>query len=194
PDPEHDRKSLLGAMEVIANGVCVALVPLAMQVGGKSWSDDDGPWDASTGSLFEEAFASYFRDDRQIVDACRAACKALGMHFFVDGEVLLARQEWLPDLLQKIEQADAFELFWSTSSNKSHNVENEWRHALTLRGQKGHRFLRPLYWQEPKPDAPEELDQLNFSFLNLDTLANSNSSEFQSSSNTENSSKSREAA
>lgn len=188
PDSEADGKSLVGGMEVWANGVCITLVPVALKVGGNSWTDGEGPWDMSSGAMFEEVFASYSSNDRRIVDACGAAYKALGIHLFVDKEDLLGGQEWHPAIRQKIVEADAFELFWSTSSSKSHYVEDEWRHAMSLRGQKGHRFLRPFYWQEPKPDAPEELNRLNFSFLDLNTLADLRPPEVPSPPDTEESS------
>lgn len=169
--PESDGKSLVGGVDVLADGLCVAVVPLALQVGGSSWIDGDGPWDTSSGAMLEEVFASYSRRDLRIVDACAEAYLALGIHLFVDRRDLLGGQEWHPALLQKIEEANAFQLFWSTSSRTSRFVEDEWRHAMSIRNQKGHRFLRPLYWEEPKPDAPADLSRLNFRFLDLDAFA-----------------------
>jgi hypothetical protein len=174
---EFTGRSVIGGVEVLANGVCIAIVPISLTVGEGAWSDADNPWETSSGSMFEEVFASYSRKDLKIVDACAAAYKALGVHLFVDRRDLLGGQEWHPALLRKIEQADAFQLFWSSSSCASRNVEDEWKHAMQYRSQKGHRFLRPLYWEEPKPAAPIELNRLNFAFLDLNTLGSPRASE-----------------
>ena len=169
---ELEGKSVIGGIDVLANGVCVAVVPIAIRTGCDAWSDADNPWETSSGSMFEEVFASYSRKDDKIVKAFADVYKAMGVHLFVDKQDLLGGQEWNPAILRKIEQADAFQLFWSTSSRTKIDVENEWKHALTYRSQKGHRFLRPLYWEEPKPVAPPELNKLNFAFLNLNTFGN----------------------
>lgn len=175
--PEFDGNSIVGGLEVLANGVCVAVVPISLMVGEGAWCDSTNPWETSSGSMFEEVFASYSRTDLKIVDACAAAYKALGVHLFVDRRDLLGGQEWHPALLRKIEQADAFQLFWSTASRVSPNVEDEWKHAMAYRSQKGHRFLRPLYWEEPKPEAPAELNRLNFAFLDLNTFGSRGATE-----------------
>ena len=182
---EFDGKPIVGGVEVLAKGVCVAVVPIALTAGGNTWADSNDPWETSSGSMFEEVFASYSRKDLKIVDACAAAYKALGVHLFVDRRDLLGGQEWHPALLRKIEQADAFQLFWSTASRVSPNVENEWKHAMAYRSQKGHRFLRPLYWEEPKPEAPAELNRLNFAFLDLNALGSRQTSEASSKPDTQ---------
>ncbi len=170
-----EGKPLVGAMEVLANNLPVGVVPLALQVGGTSWSDSSDQWATSSALMFQHVFASYSRNDLDIVKACAEAYSALGIDLFVDRKDLLAGQEWHPALLQKIEEIDVFQLFWSNSSRESRYVDDEWRHAMSMRRQKGHRFLRPLYWEEPKPDAPAELNKLNFSFLDVDTLSRARS-------------------
>jgi hypothetical protein len=52
-----------------------------------------------------------------------------------------------------IEQADIFQLFWSSNSMLSPFVRQEWEHALRLN--RPH-FIRPTYWEEPMPMAPEK--------------------------------------
>lgn len=50
-----------------------------------------------------------------------------------------------------IEEADVFQLFWSTSSMRSTFVRQEWEHALQLRRND---FVRPVYWEDPLPADP----------------------------------------
>jgi hypothetical protein len=68
-------------------------------------------------------------------------------------------------LLQMIEEADVFQLFWSRHAMESPYVRGEYEHALSL-----HRpnFVRPTYWEEPLPSdparnlPPESLLRLHF--------------------------------
>lgn len=52
-----------------------------------------------------------------------------------------------------IDEADVFQLFWSSNSMRSAFVRQEWEHALALRRPS---FVRPVYWEEPLPEDPEE--------------------------------------
>ena len=67
-------------------------------------------------------------------------------------------------LLELIDEADIFKLFWSTNSMKSEYVRRQWEHALTLRRVV---FIRPTYWEVPMPQStnpplpPEELARLH---------------------------------
>jgi hypothetical protein len=64
-----------------------------------------------------------------------------------------------PRLLLMIDQADVFQLFWSTNAQTSGYVREEWTHALEL-----HRpeFIRPVHWEEPMPTPPQELAHIHF--------------------------------
>jgi hypothetical protein len=45
-------------------------------------------------------------------------------------------------LLELIQEADVFQLFWSSNSMRSQYCQQEWEHALALRRPA---FVRPLY-------------------------------------------------
>jgi hypothetical protein len=68
-------------------------------------------------------------------------------------------------LLELIDQADIFQLFWSWNSMKSEYVRREYEHALAL-GRRG--FIHPNYWEVPMPQSsspplpPPELAKLHF--------------------------------
>jgi hypothetical protein len=64
-----------------------------------------------------------------------------------------------------IDEADVFQLFWSSASSQSEFVEQEWRYALT---QRKPNFVRPGYWEDPFPQPPVELSQLHFQQLPVD--------------------------
>lgn len=65
--------------------------------------------------------------------------------------------------MELVAEADVFQLFWSHNSRTSRYVELEWRHALSL--SKADDFVRPMYWERPRPSAPPELDRLHFEYF-----------------------------
>jgi hypothetical protein len=77
---------------------------------------------------------------------------------------------WDPAILRWIDDADAFQLYWSQFAAGSEYVQKEWQYALTLEGTKGDLFIRPLYWQEGLPELPPSLAHKNFYRLDLAVL------------------------
>lgn len=172
----------LGVVDVTANGVLVGQLPFALQVRGPdaetllvgvSGSPPSDHWTVDTAHMFSSIFASYSRHDRDVVDRCAAIYRSLGMHVYIDREALTAGQEWHPELLKLIEQSDVFQLYWSEAASNARYVRDEWQHALGLRGWKGDRFIRPLYWKEPMQQRPAELDSINFAYLDLESIGSS---------------------
>ena len=115
----------------------------------------------SSAEPYDAIFVSYSHEDGEIVDRIGRAYKALGMTFLRDVEILRSGEEWNPALLELIETADIFQLYWSEAARISRYVEQEWRHALA---QGRERFIRPLYWKKPMPEPPRELSRLHFAF------------------------------
>ncbi len=77
---------------------------------------------------------------------------------------LRSGEKWNDRLLQLIDQANLFQLCWSTNAVSSTYVKQEYQHALR-RAVEG--FVRPGYWEEPMPPAPPELAAFHFARLNL---------------------------
>jgi hypothetical protein len=113
---------------------------------------------------YQAIFVSYAHTDAAIVDQLERAYKVLGNEYVRDVNTLRAGQRWHETLLQKIEEADVFQLCWTKSASRSSNVEREWRHALGLERAD---FIRPIYWQRPMPEPPSDLAPLHFAFLEL---------------------------
>jgi len=116
---------------------------------------------ASSAETYDAIFVSYSHQDSEVVEMIGRAYKALGMTFLRDVEILRSGEEWNPALLELIETADIFQLYWSEAAQISRYVEQEWRHALAQGKQ---RFIRPLYWKKPMPEPPRELSGLHFAF------------------------------
>jgi hypothetical protein len=128
-------------------------------------SGTSGQHNMITATPYSAIFVSYAHEDGAVVGRLGAAYKALGMTFLRDQEVLRSGERWNPRLLALIEQADLFQLCWSQAARQSHHVGQEWRHALQ---QNRDNFIRPVYWQKPMPEPPEELSDIHFCYLSSD--------------------------
>ncbi|MBL7257924.1 Hsp70 family protein [Paractinoplanes lichenicola] len=100
---------------------------------------------------YRKIFPSYSSRDRAVVEEFAAAARALGDQYLQDVVTLRSGEEWSPRLLELIEEADVFQLFWSSNSMISDYCRAEWECALRL-GRPS--FVRPLYWEDPLPEAP----------------------------------------
>ena len=98
---------------------------------------------------YRKIFPSYSHDDQAIVDACVEYARALGDQYLQDVLTLRSGERWRPRLAELIEEADVFQLFWSSRSMGSRYCQEEWEHALAL---KRPLFVRPLYWEDPMPE------------------------------------------
>jgi hypothetical protein len=164
----------LGALEVEKDGALLALVPLAVRVRRRGEAAEVEKRSVRTGRVFRRIFASYStREDAAVVERCVAAYEALGIYVYLDKKSLRASSglEWLPLLKKWIGKADLFQLYWSKAARDSKYVEQEWRHALSLTGGKGDRFIRPVRWKSACPDLPPELSHLQFAYLGSDVTA-----------------------
>ncbi len=118
----------------------------------------------------EQIFLSYSHKDEDIVIACRNAYAALGWQIFRDRDTLRSGENWDARLLELIDQADIFQLFWSENTAKSDPCKKEWEHALDLENRhvKGSDFIRPVYWKKtPWVPPPDELAKIQFVYALL---------------------------
>lgn len=116
-------------------------------------------WTQSSARPFRKVFASYSHHDTQIVEAMEHHIKALGYDYLRDVMHLRSGQAWNDRLLGMINEADIFQLFWSSNSARSSHVEREWRYALALTREA---FVRPAFWEVPMPIPPRPLKDLHF--------------------------------
>lgn len=119
------------------------------------------------GFLYNKIFPSYSRDDLLIVEGCHKAYTALGLDYLMDIHKLKSGDVFDTKLMEYIEVADVFQLFWSGRSAKSKYVRKEWEHALTLLQSKDDRFIRPVHWETPivKPNPPKQLLGFHFRYV-----------------------------
>jgi hypothetical protein len=125
---------------------------------------DAGAELVSTGP-YRRIFVSYSHADAKIVDALEVAYKALGDTYLRDVHTLRAGDSWNPALVRLIENAEIFQLCWSTAAKASEYVRREWVHALNQ--SRAYAFIRPTYWELPMPEPPAELKGIHFDYLQL---------------------------
>lgn len=166
-------RSLAGSIEITGeSGLWLADLAITLRAlaPGEALPGGDALAGLDTCRLPEQIFASYSHADREVVEACAAVYKSLGVHLYIDRNDLTVAHEWHPGLMQLIDRSEVFQLYWSDTSKASPHVRQEWEHALAQRGRKGARFLRGVYWREPMPAPPEPLAALHFGYLDLRAL------------------------
>jgi hypothetical protein len=114
---------------------------------------------------YQSVFVSYSHKDTAIVDRLERVYTVLGMEYLRDVRILRSGEKWNPALLGKIEEANIFQLCWSSAAKGSDYVEQEWRHAVSLDRPY---FIRPVYWEKPMPAPPTELSNIHFAYLELE--------------------------
>jgi hypothetical protein len=154
---------LLGSIDVHAEvnsaPVLIGRVPLSIYVRDAEDAEEPDAIRADSGRVFERVFASYSTKDAAIVESCVEAYEALGIYVYLDKHSLRnsTGQEFLPLLKSQIEKSDLFQLYWSSNSKNSLYVDKEWRHAHSILGIKGDRFILPVCWDDDWPPLPDEL-------------------------------------
>jgi hypothetical protein len=116
---------------------------------------------------YEHVFASYSHEDISVVLAYKDFCTALGITLDWDADTLKPGEDWNEALHRLIREADIFQLFWSSHSEKSKYVRDEWTYARSLGKE---RFIRPVYWEKPLPPPPKQLAHLHFVYTPLSQL------------------------
>ena len=91
------------------------------------------PYGNVTTDLYQAIFISYSREDRNVVEQLEKAYTVLGFECLRDLKTLRSGEKWNQVLLKRIEEADIFQLCWSSAAKQSEYVEREWQHALELK-------------------------------------------------------------
>jgi hypothetical protein len=170
-------KDLAGLADNVLVTIYVGPLIVATIKGGISFNEATsaplvaGSTTQATTTLYrsEQIFPSYSHKDEDIVIACRDAYEAIGWEFLRDRDTLRPGEDWNARLMQLIEQADIFQLFWSDNSARSPYCKQEWEHALGLQDKKvkGSDFIRPVYWKLPWVQPPAELSKFHFTYKPL---------------------------
>ncbi len=155
-----------GSVMFLVEGMLIAEVPISVFVRAAGADATFGEEMAQVAaSPYRRIFPSHSHQDIEIITACERYTAMCGDEYLRDVRALRSGEEWSPRLLELIDEADVFQLFWSPNAAQSPYVEEEWRHALT---QQAGSFIRPIYWQQPLSDPPIELGHIHFAFIELE--------------------------
>jgi TIR domain len=147
--PDLAGSTVRGAIRVWCGPLLLGEVSVAIHVATDA--PDPQPWITESVRRYRRIFPSYSHQDRAVVASFAEAARALGDQYLQDVLALRAGERWDARLLQLIEAADVFQLFWSSNSMRSQHCQDEWEHALALGRPL---FIRPVYWEEPLPQDP----------------------------------------
>jgi TIR domain len=148
--PDLAGAVIRGAVRVWCGPLIIGEVSIAVRVAAGEPAAEPSPV-AEPVRRYRKIFPSYSHHDRAMVATFAEAARALGDRYLQDVVALRAGERWDARLLELIEDADVFQLFWSRNSMRSPYCQEEWEHALALQRPL---FVRPLYWEEPLPEDP----------------------------------------
>jgi len=161
-----DGETLRGGITVFLGSILLAEIALTIHVDSShGTSVDTSSLEPAHAHPYRRIFASYSHNDSAIVNQFEHYAQAIGDRYLRDMADLRSGEVWDERLARMIEQADVFQLFWSSNSMRSPFVKREWQHALSLDRAE---FVRPTYWEVPLPESPQEglppdeLRQLHF--------------------------------
>lgn len=147
-----------------------AEVPISVFVGqAAARLDSPDAFQQAVARAYRRIFASYSHQDTPVVESCETAARSMGDQYLRDVTLLQAGVQWDPRLIQAINDADIFQLFWSKRAAASPFVQREWQHALMLLPVRPN-FIRPVYWSRELYPTPPELTALHFQPLSLSNL------------------------
>ncbi|MBN2470846.1 MAG: toll/interleukin-1 receptor domain-containing protein [Anaerolineae bacterium] len=156
-----------GQITFFVEGVIVADVKLSVYVSRRAGRRLKPPQE-STARPYQAVFCSYSHKDTPIVVRVERSSRMHFTKFLRDVTTLRSGERWNDRLLELIDEADIFQLFWSKPASESPYVAQEWQYALALRetGAKGRYFIRPVRWEEPMAaPPPPELADLHFDLI-----------------------------
>jgi hypothetical protein len=149
-----------GLLTFTVAGVIVADISLSIFVGETASASDQS---SASSKPYQAIFCSYSHRDTQIVERVERAYKALGLDYLRDVVSLKSGTHWSNELLELIEKADIFQLFWSEAAAQSEYVQKEWQYAIKLNRDQAH-FIRPVYWRQPMPSPPQDMSHIHFAY------------------------------
>jgi len=162
------ERDLPGRLSFYVNSVLTADISFHVRLTDSARAQPDkARFQRTEAQPYQSVFISYSHSDSRVVEILEQLYGSIGFTALRDIHFLRPGEKWQPRLLEKIEEADIFQLFWSNNAKRSDSVEVEWRHALGLQRPL---FVRPVYWEQPRPEPPRELQELHFHQLLLKSM------------------------
>ena len=172
--PEYAGLACSGGVLFLLEGIIIGYVPLCILVRSAVDSGFEEELSKAVAQSYSDIFVSYSHKDTRAVLRCEHYARSLGNRFIRDQQDLRTGDQWSPRLLEMIDDADVFQLFWSPSAARSEYVKMEWQHALEHETQSAG-FIRPVYWRKrffwfpeaPFPGPPPHLKHIHFTYVQI---------------------------
>jgi pSer/pThr/pTyr-binding forkhead associated (FHA) protein len=155
-----------GRINIFAGPLLIATLRMSMMFTAQTQPELVSGAEATT-QAYTRVFASYNKQDTAIAQAYSDVSRVLGIDV-QQREALRSCEPLHDSVKQAIEEAEVFQLFWSSQSAQSVYIKQEWQYALEL--QRSEDFLHPIYWDVPLLTAPAPLAALQFTYLPLYTF------------------------
>ncbi|HEX6786740.1 MAG TPA: toll/interleukin-1 receptor domain-containing protein, partial [Acidimicrobiales bacterium] len=107
-----------GGVRIFVGAVVVGELSLSVRVGERP---EPRPLRTSA-RRFRKVFASYSHADTEVVEAVASAVRLLGDEYLIDSHDLHSGEDWQQRIGELIDDADVFQLFWSSNALQSRNV------------------------------------------------------------------------
>jgi len=120
-----------GAVRVWRGPLILGEVSLAISI-APSLTAEPPPAVADSAARYRRIFPSYSHADGAIVNAFTEMARTFGDEYLRDVVALRAGERWRDRLPELIEEADIFQLFWSSNSMRSRYCREEWEYAVSL--------------------------------------------------------------
>jgi len=154
-----------GTLTFSVEGLVLADVPLSVYVQSKRRKiaqDEMLRWVIR--KPYRTVYASFADEDAHIAERLRPIYDAMGMYTMRDRMQHRTEQGWHKDMLQAVDEAEVFQLFWSRAAANSESVERELERALA-RQSEVENFVRVVYWEQPPAALPDDLRAAHQDYL-----------------------------
>lgn len=156
PEDTPVGKYITVKVDVLIADITIANLRLSLKID----VDGSGKEIFIKGKPYESAFASYAREDNDLVIGRLSEIERNGVKIFWDRLSLKPGEFWNNQLKTAIRDREIFLLFWSSNAKKSEWVEWEWRTALEYKGIEG---IEPHPIEDPiSAPPPDDLKALHF--------------------------------
>ncbi len=160
--PGFARTAITGTVGVFVGAVLIGEIRINYTIADEEVEPITNTISSATDS-FDAVYPAFAAEDGEIAARLDAANRQLENPFL--SEALAARAAGnAADGFKQIENAERFQIFWSSAAIASKNLEEEWRFALGL-GRDN--FLSAFAWRYPVPDLPAALDDVALRHLVL---------------------------
>jgi len=152
--PDYAEGAQAGAVFFFVGPLLVGEARLAFTI-GREKAHPISNTTSLAADTFDAVFPCFAPQDGEVADRFAAVAAQVDNPFLA--EILALRgRDWDREILQRIEAAERFQLFWSSAAGRSPHLEEEWKFALALGRE---HFIRAFYWRHPAPGLPEALGE-----------------------------------